>query len=83
VIRLKVVRTEDVEIDSKESTCSPCRWLDIRMADSWRKGNARCHLFGKDLDWPKTVGDIERVPECLRLDGSADGTVVTLTRGEL
>jgi hypothetical protein len=84
VLKLRLMmRPRDVTINSKECTCSPCEHLHIQMAEqgpiTFRKGTAWCGLFGEDLAWPKTVGDIERFPMCRQLDGSPDGTLVTLT----
>lgn len=66
-LHLKIIRTSETTIECKQFTCSPCTHLYTRLASSWEPGKASCDLFG-DLKWPKTVGEIERLPECLKLD---------------
>jgi len=81
MLRFKLVTVRDVEIDSKEETCSPCAFLHFninRPAPFPRPGNAWCGLFGADLQWPETVGEIVRLPRCRSLDGTTDGAEVKL-----
>ena len=66
-IHLKVIRESTTTIECKEFTCSPCTHLHARLADSWGPGKAHCDLFG-ELKWPKMVNEIERLPQCLKLD---------------
>lgn len=77
-ITLAMLVRREVTIECKGATCAPCSHLQVRMAEGGafpRPGSASCDLFGV-LAWPKTVGEIERRPECRKLDGLPAGTEV-------
>lgn len=69
-LHLRILRSSETTIECKEFTCSPCGHFHFQMADAWGPGKAHCDLFG-DLKWPKTMGEIERLPQCRELDTQA------------
>ena len=67
-LHLRLIHTSETTIECKEQTCHPCTHLNVRLADVWGLGKAHCNLFNESLQWSKTMGEIERLPECLKLD---------------
>lgn len=76
-ISLTLLVRREVTIECSGVTCSPCAQLHIEFARGPKDpGKAGCGLFGKPLEWSRTVGEIERLPECCALDGLPKGTEV-------